>query len=108
MVAMAEELQEQLLAWEEELTRREEALAAWEERVRISEKALAQVSVDLDAERAKAEATRKEYLDKMEVHTAHAKHSLNLDKMLGEKKVKLDRREQDLSLCAVVLVEAQS
>jgi hypothetical protein len=108
MVAMAEELQEQLLAWEEELTRREEALAAWEERARISEKALAQVSVDLDAERAKAEATRKEYLDKMEVHTAHTKHSLDLDKMLGEKKVKLDRREQDLSLCAVVLVEAQS
>jgi hypothetical protein len=108
MVAMAEELQEQLLVREEELTWREEALATWEERARISEKALAQVSADLDAERANAEATRKEYLNKMEVHTAHAKHSLNLDKMLGEKKVELDRREQDLSLCEAVLVEAQS
>jgi hypothetical protein len=46
-----------------------------------------EVSVDLEAKQAKTEATRKEYLDKMEVHTAHAKHSLSLDKMLGEKKV---------------------
>jgi hypothetical protein len=67
--ATAEELQEQLLAWEDELTQMEE------------------VSVDLEAKQAKTEATRKEYLDKMEVHTAHAKHSLSLDKMLGEKKV---------------------
>jgi hypothetical protein len=29
----------------------------------------------------------------MEAHTAHAKHSLGLDKMLGEKKVELDGRE---------------
>jgi hypothetical protein len=29
----------------------------------------------------------------MEAHTARAKHSLGLDKMLGEKKVELDGRE---------------
>jgi hypothetical protein len=39
-----------LLAWEEELTRREEALATREEKARISERALAKVSADLDAE----------------------------------------------------------
>jgi hypothetical protein len=73
-VVAAEELQELLLAWEEDLTRREEVLAAWEEKARISEKTLTKVGADLDAERAKAEATRKEYLDKMEAHTACAKH----------------------------------
>jgi hypothetical protein len=54
------------------------------------EKALSKVSADLDFERAKAEATQKVYLNKMEVHTARAKHSLGLDKMMGETKVKLD------------------
>jgi hypothetical protein len=29
----------------------------------------------------------------MEAHTTRAKHSLGLDKMLGEKKVELDGRE---------------
>jgi hypothetical protein len=97
-----------LLAWEEELTRREEALATREEKARISERALAKVSADLDAEQANAEATRKEYLDKMAAHTARAKHSLGLDKMLGEKKAKLDRREWDLGLHEAVLAEAWS
>jgi hypothetical protein len=76
--------------------------------VGISEKALARVSVDLDVERAKAEATRKEYLDKMVAHTAHAKHSLSLDKMLGEKKVELNGRERDLELCEAALAEVQT
>jgi hypothetical protein len=96
--AVPDELQEQLLA-QEELTRREEALTTREEKAKISEN---------DAERAKAEATRKEYLDKMEAHTICAKHSLGLDKMLGEKKVELDGRERDLGLREVALVEAQS
>jgi hypothetical protein len=48
------------------------------------------------------------YLDKMEVHTTRANHSLSLDKMLGEKKVELDGREHDLDLREAVLVEAQS
>jgi hypothetical protein len=34
----------------------------------------------------------------MAAHTAHAKHSLDLNKMLGEKKDKLDVREHDLDL----------
>jgi hypothetical protein len=83
----AEELQEWLLAWAEELTQREEALAAPEEKGSISEKALVKVSADLDAEWVKVEATQKEYHDKMEAHNARAKHSLGLDKMLQEKKV---------------------
>jgi hypothetical protein len=44
----------------------------------------------------------------MDAHTALAKHSLGLDKMLGEKKVELDGRERDLSLYEEALVEAQS
>jgi hypothetical protein len=108
VVSMAEYLQEQLLAREEELTQREEALATREEKARISEKTLAKVSADLNTEWAKAEATQKEYLDKIAVHTARAKHSLSLDKMSVEKKVELDGRERDLNLCEVTLAEAQS
>jgi hypothetical protein len=44
----------------------------------------------------------------METHTACAKHSLGLDKMLGEKKVELDGRERDLSLREAVLAEVRS
>jgi hypothetical protein len=90
------------------LTRREEALTTWEEKVKISEKAHVKVNADLDAEWEKAEATRKEYLNKMEVHTTCAKHSLGLDKMLGETKVELDGRERDLGLREAVLAEVQS
>jgi hypothetical protein len=95
-----------VLQWEEDLTYREEALDAREERAKISEKALVKVSADLNAEHAKAEASQKEYLDKMEAHTACAKHSLGLDKMLWEKKFELDGREQDLDLPEAALVEA--
>jgi hypothetical protein len=42
----------------------------------------------------------------MAAHTTHAKHSLGLDKMLGERKVKLDGREQDLELRDGALAEA--
>jgi hypothetical protein len=79
-----------------------------EEKAEILEKALAKVSADLDAEWTEAEATRKEYLDKMAAHTTHAKHSLSLDKMLGEKKVELDGREQDLELHEAEMAEAQT
>jgi oligoendopeptidase F len=99
---------ELLLAREEELTQREEALTTREEKAGILEKALAKVSADLAAERAKAEATRKEYLEKMAAHTARAKHSLGLDKMLGEKKVELNGKERDLVLREAVLAEAQT
>jgi hypothetical protein len=44
----------------------------------------------------------------METHTACAKHSLGLDKMLGEKKIELDGRERDLSLREAVLAEVRS
>jgi hypothetical protein len=88
--------------------RREEALAAWAEKAKISEKALVKVSVNLNAQRAKAEATQKEYLDKMEAHTACAKHSPGLNKMLREEKVELNGREKDLDLREAVLAEAQS
>jgi hypothetical protein len=44
----------------------------------------------------------------MEAHTAHTKLSLDLDKMLVEKKIELDGRERDLGLHEAVLTEAQS
>jgi hypothetical protein len=49
--------------------------------------ALVKVSSDLYIEGAKTEATCKEYLDKMQAHTAHTLHTLGLNKRLGEKKV---------------------
>jgi hypothetical protein len=52
--------------------------------------------------------SRLRLLNKMEAHTARAKHSLGLDKMLGEKKVEVNGRERDLSLSKVKLAEAQS
>jgi hypothetical protein len=70
--------------------------------------ALVKVSANLDVERAKIKATRKEYLDKMETHTTHAQHSLDLHMMLGEKKVQLNGREWDLGLHDAALVEALS
>jgi hypothetical protein len=103
-----EELQELLLVREVELMRMEEALTAWEEKVGISKKALAKVRADLNTERTKAEATQKEYLDKMVAQTTRPKHSLGLNKILREKKVELNGRERDLELLEAVLVEAQT
>jgi hypothetical protein len=44
----------------------------------------------------------------MVAHTAHAMHSLSIDKMLEEKKVELNGRERDLELCEVALAEVQT
>jgi hypothetical protein len=41
----------------------------------------------------------------MEVQTTYSKHTLGLDKMLGEKKVQLDGRERGHNLCEAALVE---
>jgi hypothetical protein len=95
-VVTVEEMQELLLAWEEELTRTEKALATREEKVRISKKAVTQVSAALDVEWAKVKATRQEYLVKIQVHTDRCKQVLDLNKMLGEGKEELDRTEWDL------------
>jgi hypothetical protein len=81
-----EELQEQLLLWAEELMQREEALVTRVEKARIFEMALVKVSANLDAKQEITEATRKDYLDKMEAHTARAKHSLSLNKMLRRRR----------------------
>jgi hypothetical protein len=76
--------------------------------VGISKKALAKVSADLDTECTKAKATQKEFLDKMAAHTDRTKHSLDLDKMQREKKVKLGGREWDLEVRKAALAEAQT
>jgi hypothetical protein len=46
----------------------------------------------------KTKATHGEYHNKMRTHTNCTMHTLSLDKMLGEKKVKLNKREWDLTL----------
>jgi hypothetical protein len=52
--------------------------------------------------------TQKEYLNKMAAQTTRAKHSLDLDKTMGEKKVELDGRERGLELHEAVLAKAQT
>jgi hypothetical protein len=108
VMATIEEMQELLLTREEELTRREEALAAREGKARISKKAITQVSATLGTEWAQAEATRWEYLDKIQAHTDHGNQVLDLDNMLGERKEQLDRKEWDLELRVVALAKAQA
>jgi hypothetical protein len=51
----------------------EEALIVRDDKAWISEHALAQASTALDEERAKADAARQEYLNKIEAHTACGK-----------------------------------
>jgi hypothetical protein len=41
-------------------------------------------------------------------HTARSRQVLDLDKMLGEKRARLDEQEWDLELCMVALAEAQA
>jgi hypothetical protein len=106
--AVVGELQEHLLAKEEQLTLREEAIAIWEKGVGVSERALGKVRLELNMERVETKATRHEYLEKMCVHTACVKHMLNLDEMLGEKKVLLSEKDRDLEVWEAALVEAQA
>jgi hypothetical protein len=42
------------------------------------------------------------------MNVTHTRHSLSLDNMLGEKKIELDGREQDLDLREATLLEAWS
>jgi hypothetical protein len=66
------------------------------------------VSADLDAKWVKTEAICQEYLNKMRAHTSHAKHTLSLDKMLGENKVLINEKDRDLLLREVALTKAHS
>jgi peptide deformylase len=98
----------ELLPREGELTRREEALSVREEKARISKKACAQVSASLDEEWTKAEADQQGYLNKMAEHTTHSKQVLDFNKMLGEKRARLDEWEWDLELRTTAMAEAQA
>jgi hypothetical protein len=100
-VAAVEELREQLLVWEE-------ALAAREGKLRISRKALTKVSVDLNTEqsclRLLKMSTSTRWGLTLPVPNTHS----TLIRCQGEKKVELDGRERDISLCKAALAEAQS
>jgi hypothetical protein len=89
-----EELHQQLIGREDGLTRLEEAFTIWEKSVKVSEQALVKVSLDLDTEPAKTEATRQEYLDKMRAHTTRTKHTLSLKNMLVRRRSRSLRRSR--------------
>jgi hypothetical protein len=61
------------------------------------------VSASLVEVWTKVEAARQEYLNKMAVHTARGRQVLDFDKMLGEKRARLDDREWDLELRTATL-----
>jgi hypothetical protein len=103
---VVEELQEQLLDREEVLTSHMKAFVAWEKKVRVSERALIKVSQDLDVDWVKTKATHEEYLENMHAHTTRAKHTLGLDKMLGDKNVLLAEKERDLELQEATLAKS--
>jgi hypothetical protein len=107
-VAPSAAVVEELLVQEWVLTQKEEALSTREKKVRISEKALAQVSASLDEEWTKAKAARQEYLNKMAEHTTRGWQVPDFDRMLGEKRARLDEREWDLELCTSVLAKVQA
>jgi hypothetical protein len=88
-----DELQEQLLARKEQLTLREEALVVQEKGIKVSVQALGNVSREINVKRAKTEATRQGYLEKLRAHTTRMKHTHNLDKMLEETKVLLEEKK---------------
>jgi hypothetical protein len=52
----------------------------------------------LDAERAQVEASRQGYLERLQAHMIRMKHSLGLDKMLEETKVRLEWKKRDLKV----------
>jgi hypothetical protein len=72
----------------------------------VSERALRSVSLELDAEHAKTEATQQGYHEKLLVHMAWIKHTLGLDKMVEEKKVLLEEK-WDLKIREAALTKAQ-
>jgi hypothetical protein len=104
MAVVAKEVQELLLEWEEELTRREEALATQEGRQGFWRMRSPRSMPTSTPSRPRMRLLEKGTLMRWQL-TAHAKHSLGLDEMLGEK-VELDGREWDLNMCEVALVEA--
>jgi hypothetical protein len=62
--------------------------------------------VALDAERAQVEASRQGYLERLQAHMIRMKHSLGLDKMLEETKVRLEWKKRDLKVWEATLVKA--
>jgi hypothetical protein len=83
------ELQEQLLAQEEQLTLHEDVIAIQEKGIEVVEWVLGMVSLELNGMWTKTEATRQGYLEKLQAHTARMKHTVDLNKILGETKVLL-------------------
>jgi hypothetical protein len=75
--------------------------------IKVSERALGRVSLELNTERAKTEATWKGYLEKLRVHMARIKQTHGLDKMLEEKKVLLEEKKRDLTIWEAMLAESQ-
>jgi hypothetical protein len=74
--------------------------------IEVSEQALGKMSLELDLEWAKTEATRQGYLEKHQAHTTSIKHTLGLDKLLEETKVLLQEKKHNLKVWEAALMEA--
>jgi hypothetical protein len=83
MLALVE-LQEQLLAQEEELSSREGSIFSWEDGLTAIERALGRACMEHDAERSQTEVVRQDFLTMSRTLTTSSKHSINFNRMLVE------------------------
>jgi hypothetical protein len=81
---VVEELQEQLLAREQEMNSREGAIATWEDGITSSERSLGRACMERNANHAQTEAIRQDYLTRSRALTSSFKDSINFNKMLEE------------------------
>jgi hypothetical protein len=82
--AVAIELWEKLLAWERKLKSREGAIVMREDGLVAFECTLGRVRMECDAEHARAEAIRQDYLVRTRAFIASCQRSLNFDQILEE------------------------
>jgi hypothetical protein len=74
--------------------------------IEASEQAIRVAWMALYTKRARIQATRQDYLERLQAHTTCMEQTLGIDKMLEEKKVWLQEEKHDLKVREVVLYEA--
>jgi hypothetical protein len=84
MSAAVEELQEQLLNWEEQLNNTEGIIVAWEDGLMASERTHGRACMEHDTKHTKIEGVRQDCLTKSPIMTSSSKHSLNFNRMSEE------------------------
>jgi hypothetical protein len=84
-LAVATELQEQLLVQERELDSREGVVPVWEDALAAFEHALERVCMEHDAVCVQAEAAEQDFYARMCASSSRSEHSINLNRMLEER-----------------------